>query len=505
MKRLLIKYTFFIGLSVILASACNKDLLDTVPNDRLSTNIFWKTEQDAVLAVNAIYTFLDGNTIFSWDAYTDIAHVNQNFQPEAFVELGTYDVTSAPVYNAWAAAYQGIQLSNYFLANVDKVNTTNTALIDRLKSEARTIRAYHYIKLAGLFGDVPLITTPLNVDEAVKLTRTPVAQIYDFVDKELTESAPLLPASYPSAADRGRIRQGTAWALKARADLWAGRYQAAVDAASQVTGYSLNKSYQNLFTYAGENNSEILLDKQFIKDLVPVNVFNLLAPYSQKNAQGYYVPTRAMVDMYEDNDPRMHFSIFMNGDTLPSGIVFKPTPGGGGADAIGSTYYSSATGYNIKKYINNADYADPSNNGINIILLRYAEVLLTYAEAKIELNQLDASVYDAINKVRNSRDDVKLPDIAMGKTQAELRAIVRRERTVELAFEGLHLFDIRRWKTGATVMQGPVYGMTYISNGQPVTVEAVSSTRTFTDKHYLWPIPQKERDLDPNLSQNKDW
>jgi hypothetical protein len=500
MKSLFIKCIFLL---LVLAS-CNKDLLDTVPNDRLSTAIFWKSQQDALLAVNAIYTSLDGNTIFSWDAYTDIGHVNQNFQPEAFIELGTYDVTSAPVYNAWVSAYQGIQTANYFLANVDKVPVTDSALLNRMKGEARTIRAYQYIKLVGLFGDVPLTITPLDVDAASKLTRTPAAQVYDFVDKELTESAALLPVSY-GPADRGRIRQGAAWALKARADLWAGRYQAAADAASKVTGYTLYSSYKNLFTYAAENNSEILLDKQFIKDLVPVNVFNLLAPYSQKNSQGYYVPTRALVDMYEANDSRMQSSLFMDGDTLASGTIFRPTPGSGGADAIGSTYYASATGYNIKKYINAVDYGNPSNNGINIILLRYAEVLLTYAEAKIELNQLDASVYDAINKVRNSRDDVKLPAVTTGKTQDELRQIVRHERTVELALEGLHLFDIRRWKTAATVMQGPVYGMTYISNGQPVTVEAVSSTRTFTDKNYLWPVPQKEIDLDPNLSQNDNW
>lgn len=503
MKKLFIKYTFFTGLLLVLAS-CNKDLLDTVPNDRLSTGIFWKSQQDALLAVNAMYTFLDGTAIFNWDAYTDIAHVNQNFQSEAFIELGTYDVTSAPVYNTWASAYQGIEMSNYFLANVDKVPVTDTALINRMKGEARTIRAYQYLKLVGLFGDVPLVTEPLDVPAASKLTRTPASQIYDFIDAELAASAAVLPVTY-GTADRGRVRQGTAWALKARADLWAGRYQAAADAAAKVTGYTLYSSYKNLFTYAVENNSEVLLDKQFIKDLVPVNVFNLLAPYSQKNSQGYFVPTRALVDMYEANDPRMHFSIFMDGDTLPSGVIFRPTPGSGGADAIGSTYYASATGYNIKKYINASDYANPSNNGINIILLRYAEVLLTYAEAKIELNQLDASVYDAINKVRNSRDDVKLPAITTGKTQEALRQIVRHERTVELAFEGLHLFDIRRWKTAATVMQGPVYGMTYISNGQPVTVEAVSSTRTFTDKHYLWPVPQKEIDLNPNLLQNKGW
>jgi hypothetical protein len=504
MKSYLTKYSLIILLSAGLVS-CKKNLLDPIPNDRLSADIFWKTDQDAVLATNAIYTFLDGNAIFSWDAYSDIAHVNQNFQPEAYVEMGTYDVTSGPVSNVWSTAYQGIQMTNYFLANVDRITVTNATLVNRLKGEARVLRAYQYIKLAGFFGDVPLVVVPLDIPGAKAMSRTPVSQIYDFIDKELTEAAALLPISYPAATDRGRVRQGAAWALKARADLQAGRYALAADAAQKVTGYTLYKSYQNLFSYAAENNSEVILDKQFIKDLSSVNVFGLLAPYSQKNSQGYYVPTRALIDMYESGDPRLGFSVFRDGDVLPSGATFRPTPGSGGADAIGSTYYASATGYNIKKYINASDYANPSNNGINIMLVRYAEVLLTYAEAKIELNQIDQSVYDAINMVRNGRDDVKLTSITTGKTQDELRTIVRRERTVELAFEGIHIFDIRRWKTAQTVMQGPIYGMTYFSGGQPVTVQVTSSTRTFLPKHYLWPVPQKERDLNTNLSQNPGW
>ncbi|WP_244228381.1 RagB/SusD family nutrient uptake outer membrane protein [Mucilaginibacter kameinonensis] len=210
---------------------------------------------------------------------------------------------------------------------------------------------------------------------------------------------------------------------------------------------------------------------------------------------------------YDNRDPRLRFSVYVDGDLLPSGIAFKPAPNSGTADAIGSTYIASTTGYNIKKYINAEDYANPSNSGINIILLRYAEVLLTLAEAKIELDQIDQSVYDAINTVRNGRSDVKLPNIPTGLTQEQLRQIVRHERTVELAFEGLHLFDIRRWKTAETVMNGPVYGITYAdASNKLVTVQVVSFNRVFDkSRHYLWPIPQKETYLNPNLKQNPNW
>jgi hypothetical protein len=414
------------------------------------------------------------------------------------------------------------------MENVDRVPSTTTGLIDRLKGEARVLRAYHYIKLAGFFGDVPLVTKSLTLEEARTLTRTPIEEIWNFIDTELEESAALLPATYPTE-DKGRVTKGAAWALKARADLWAGRYQLAIDAANNVQGYSLYNSYENLFKYVAENNTEVILDRQSIQNnpQLQTNVFSTLAPFSQRNSSSLYVPTRALVDMYEmtdgkkisdptsgydpanpyvNRDPRLRFSIFVDGDPLPSGAIFRPAPNSGGPDAIGATFVNSTTGFNIKKYINNGDFATPFNSGINIILVRYAEVLLTLAEAKIELNQLDASVYSAIDMIRNGRDDVNLPSITPGLSQNELREIVRQERTIELAFEGLHLFDIRRWKTAEIVMPGPVLGMSYMDNGQLTTVSVTGANRSFDkSRHYLWPIPQNERNLNPNLSQNPGW
>lgn len=522
-----INRSIYLFLFMILA-ACNKDLLDTAPTDRISVDIFWKSEADAKLAVNALYRNLDSTNIFALDALTDIGHTNQNFNVQAFIELGTYDQSSAKVYGEWKQAYKGIHSANYFLENVDKVPVTNPALINQFKGEAKTLRAYQYIKLAGLYGDVPLVTTSITLEQARALKRTPITEIYDFIDKELAEAAALLPASYSAAADKGRIARSAAWALKARADLHAGRYQPAVDAATQVNslGHTLHNSYEKLFSYAAENNKEVILDKQFIKDNYPNDVFAIIAPYSQKNGNSSYVPTKALADTYQmkdgkkindpgsgfdpahpfDNrDPRLRYSLFVDGDALPAGNVFHPAPNSGTADAIGSTYIASTTGYNLKKYINEEDYVNPTNCGINIILLRYAEVLLTYAEAKIELNQLDQSVYDAINTVRQ-RADVNMPALPAGLNQSQLREAVRYERTVELAFEGQRLYDIRRWKTAETVMAGPVYGITWNNNGQLTTVQVVSFNRTFDrSRHYLWPVPQKERDLNSSLTQNPNW
>ena len=252
MKFKTFKYILFSTAAAFTLGACDNDLLESVPNDRLFEDLFWKSEGDAKLAVNSIYNDLDSTNIISWDGVTDIAHTNQSFNVEAYIEAGSYDATSSKILNEWRRAYRGIRSSNYFLENVDKVPSTNTALINQLKGEARVLRAYQYIKLAGLFGPVPLVTSTLTIDEGRTLSNTPVEEIWNFVEKELTESAALLPATY-GAADQGRVTKGAALGLLARADLYAGRYQQAAAAADQVIKlgvYGLYESYEKLFSYA---------------------------------------------------------------------------------------------------------------------------------------------------------------------------------------------------------------------------------------------------------------
>ena len=250
--RYTIKYTLLAITAGLALTACDRQLLDTVPNDRLSESVFWKTDNDARLATNSLYSDLDSTNIFSWDALTDIGHVNQPFELHAYIELGQYDATSSRIFGEWSKAYRGIRACNYLLDNIDKIQTTNTALISQCKGEARALRAYQYLKLASLYGDVPLVTKAITLEESRALTRTPVAQVWDFVDKELSEAATLLPATY-AAADKGRFTKGAAIGLRARANLYAGRYQQAADAADQViksVTYGLYDSYEKLFTYA---------------------------------------------------------------------------------------------------------------------------------------------------------------------------------------------------------------------------------------------------------------
>lgn len=519
---------FYIVVLIAAIAGCKRELLDTAPNDRLSSDLFWKTENDARMAANAVYPFLDGTNIFIWDGITDIGHRNTIFEPEAILENGTYDALNTRITAEWTNAYAGISAANYFLTNVDKVQVVNADAINSMKAEVRTLRAYQYIKLVSFYGDVPLVTTPLTIDEAKQVMRTSAAAIWEFVDKELTEAAAVLPVTYPPA-EKGKITKGAALALKARAALLRGDYQVAADAAKQVMDlgtYSIYPDYAKLFSYSAENNSEVILDKQFLADTYPNNVFQMMAPYSQKASNNQHVPTKVLVDAYpmsdgraindpasgfdpmdpyNNRDPRLKATVFLPGDVLPDGKVFNSVPTSGTSDAVGNTYLATSTGFVLKKYINKEDYANPANSGINIILLRYAEVLLTYAEAKIELNQIDQSVLDAINEVRQ-RPDVNLPPIIIMLSQEEMREVVRKERMLELAFEGLRLFDIRRWKIAEDVMPGIVKGMTYVEDGQLRTIQVQAYEKVFdSNRHYLWPVPERERELNRNLSQNSGW
>lgn len=523
MKLLLKIYiTIFI---VLINVGCKKDLLNTIPNDRITSDIFWTQEKDAITASNALYTFLDGTNQLQRDVFTDIAHTNNEYGDYKGIETGAYNAISPVVQAEWTNDYKGIHGANYFLENIGKVVSIDTSLITHLTGEVRFLRAYFYTNLVFIYGDVPLITKSLTIDEAKNVMRSPSAEIWDFIYDELSDATSELPVE---ASEKGRITKGAAIALNARAMLYAKRYDKAAELAKAVIdlgSYSLNPSYKQLFTYGGENNSEVILDKEFLKNVYPNNVMELFAPFSILSNGVTVVPIKKIVDSYQmtngkninetdsgfdpynpykNRDPRLKYSVYVPGDTLPTGALFDSRPNSGTADAQGSNYQVSVTGFYVKKYINSEDLTDLTNCGINIILMRYAEVLLTYAEAKIELGQIDASVYDAINKVRQ-RPDVNMPVIPQPQTQEQLRETVRHERMVELAFEGQRFFDIRRWGIAAQVFNVPIAGLTYVNNGQLVTVVQPGFVRSFQQRDNLWPIPQKEIDLNKNLKQNEGW
>jgi hypothetical protein len=205
-------------------------------------------------------------------------------------------------------------------------------------------------------------------------------------------------------------------------------------------------------------------------------------------------------------DPRLLQSVIIPGASY-AGIIFNPM------DPNSLDYWPTYnyTGYVGRKYIHyKSDFADLYKAGLNIPLIRYAEVLLTYAEAKIELNQIDNTVYDAIDEVR-LRAGLPAVDHSKYSTQTQMRELIHRERRVELALEGLRWYDIQRWKIGEQVMNGPVYGArlsTIDANGNVTYTSAEHlkvEDRVFAPKNYLWPVPQAQLDLNKTLTQNPSY
>ena len=508
-------------------------LLNVVSPTTVSDNIFWTQEADAILIITGTYSVLPGwFDLIGSDGLTDNGGVNRQFDNKYVFSDGTADPQSAYSRGVWVQYFNGVARTNILLANIDripaaKINPANKA---RYIAEAKFLRGVMYLQLVSLFGDVPMPLVPVNDAEARALPNMPATRIYDQIISDFDAAAAVLPSAY-TGADVGRATKWAAIAFKTRAALYAGRFQVAADAAKLVIDggvFSLHPSYSQLFTYAGENSKEVIFVHTYSKTAQATgqgsNVFNEYGPPTN-SANGRVVPIRSLVDayqmtdgksiatsplynpapypnaggtMFDNRDPRLAASILYPGaawdggtfDSRPVGLCSRPEAINLGNENV------SVTGFNIRKYIDLTDKADRGNGGIDMMLMRYADVLLMYAEAKVALGQADASALAAINLVRVRAGMPALTTVA--------EADVRYERRVELAFEGLRIFDIRRWKIAATVMPATaVTGIDYLNAaGTKILAAQPASARAFPARSYLWPIPQSERDLNPGLVQN---
>ena len=543
MKSLLIKIITPLLIIVILLPSCKK--LDLEPTDRFTDINYWTTTAKASGVLNTAYgQMFNNNRFFLNEALSDNAYNGRgDNEGAASIASGTYDASLGRIKSEWNDHYSGIKTCNLFLDNVDHVPNMDPALKERMKSETRFLRAFQYFQLMTWFGDVPLFDEDISLEESLSISRTPRADVLAFILSELDASVAGLPVNTAYGdADKGRVTKGSALALKARVLLYEGRWQEVATTCEAIMGgnngtYSLFPSYEGLFLPQNEHNNEVLLDLQY----VPVNrTYNNLfdyAPISVGARLNSLSATQELVDSYlmiygktiteagsgynaEDpyvnRDPRLTYTLVYHNykwkqpDGTIKTIYIKP-----GTDPDQSTKMdeyaaggvSSPTGYYLRKYYDPTSLAN-FVSGLNLILIRYADVLLMYAEAKNELNTMDAEVWG--NTVRALRNRAGFVDpaalnfnAALGQTG--LRTVIRNERRTELAMEGLRIFDIRRWRIADQVMNGWAHGAKY----GPPSIDGGyirANQRVFdAAKHYLWPIPRDERALNPNLSQNPGW
>ncbi|PSL44738.1 putative outer membrane starch-binding protein [Chitinophaga niastensis] len=522
MKRNILYILLF---SSLLESACQKDFLNKNPTDAYSNGSLWSSQSDASAALNGCYAGWESDyNIIYLDAVSDNSY--SQFYWDNYQHLGNGTANPSDLNTASRWDYTTIQKCNWFLANIDRV-TMADKLKAQYKGEARFLRAYQYFIMSQLYGDVPLVIKSLTPAEAATVTRTPAADVRKFVTDELAAIATDLPASY-SGSDVGRVTQGAALSLKARMELYDKKYADCIADCKKIMGlgYTLFPSYQDLFRIANKNNSEVILDIQYKANDQPNGDMGIM-PSSSFGGWSSLSPTQSLVDAYEMtngktiNDPASGYSEndpYSNRDPrLSASIVYPGLKYEGkyynSIEANAPDYYNgnnnSPTGYIEKKFTSNlSDFTDIWNTGMNTIVIRYAEVLLTYAEAQIESGIMDNSVYSALDAIR-TRAGMPVVDRNVYNSLDKLRTLVRRERRVELALEGLRWFDVQRWQIGPAVRSGVVYGT------RLGTVDAATGKLTLTGEHikvetrsfnagrdYLWPIPQKERDLNKSLPQN---
>lgn len=500
-----IKIYIKILLVALIVSSCTKDELDVSSTTQISAETFWKTESDAILGINGVYNRLGnfvGNALYL-DVVCDNAYNHYPWEGFKAIANGTHDIWGPWAVNGlWSAAYQGIGRANTFLDNIDQVEM-DEADKSVMKGEALFLRAYFYAQLSDLYGGVPMPLTQPALEHGL-LTRSSNQEVVAQIVVDLDAAAGFLNST---ASEPGKATKGAAKALKARVLLYNEQWAAAASAANEVIGmgYTLYPNYRDLFKVENENNEEVLFDAQFITP-EQGNFYDLYLGLDGGTGWSSIVPLQELVDDYHMNDgmsiadspnydandpyanrdPRLKQTIFVTGADYNGLGPVKFSSEGGPAKSFTGFGFKKYTPYDEGVHVDPIGY--PTTTGNNIIVLRYADVLLMYAEAKNEASGPDQTVYDAINEVR-SRASVMMPDIPAGLSQGELREVIRHERRVEFALEGTRYSDIRRWKIAENVINGLV---------------DFGGTRTFNPgRDYLWPIPGNLFDLPDNtLTQN---
>jgi len=498
MKKLL-----YIEIAVLLTClfySCSESFLDTVSTDTYNEANWWQTENQAISSLNGCYAVLrnseiGGNSNLSMD---NISPNSYNMSGEIALATGTHSAGNWEGFlDKWDANYMGIGRVNTLLDNIDRV-VMDDALIQRIKGEAYFLRALFYFNLVNYFGGVPLVLEAPDFEKHGSLPRNTRQDVLTQILTDLDNAASVLPVSY-TGSNLGRATKGAALALKARILLYESRWSEAALAAKDVmllNKYSLYSDYRNLFLPENEGNSEVIFDIQFKAPEYP-NTFDNTIELQQNIAptldlvnsylmsDGLTTAASPLYDPahpYDNRDPRLQKTIVFQGYMYRGGIVSN------------TKYFG--TGFGFKKYTtykDNVTQPNVINSEINFILLRYADVLLMYAEAQNEAVGPDASVYNALQLIRLR---AQMPEVPDGLTKDQMRDVIRLERRIELANEALYYNDIRRWHTAEIVNNANVLN----SKGEVVQV------RTFNkNRDYLWPIHEITRQENPALDQNPNY
>ncbi|MBE7170889.1 MAG: RagB/SusD family nutrient uptake outer membrane protein [Williamsia sp.] len=549
------KLTWIAGILIMacIAVSCKKNLLDIYPSDALSDVDVWKDLQLVDRFLSNTYGTLPngfnrrdqqpGNADWSrgmtaFAMAEDDAECNNLAGSTHSLNQGVLPNTWAYAEDIWIQNYGVIRKANTLLDKIDAV-PGDDALKKRMKAEAQFLRAFCYEELVKCYGGVPLLLTAGTPDQSI-VPRNTYDECIAQILKDCNEAAAVLPVTY-APADRGRATKVAALALKARTLLYyasplnnggniATRWQDAAKAAKDVMAYGpppgtndygLYPDYYRLFI--DDLNKEIIFARIFQNPSPNVGgdrpKWYMSVPGVNDGAWGGFSPSQNLVDAYEmkngrriadqssgynpqdpytNRDSRLDKSVLHQGSKYKAGIIIETYRGGNTNNT--NRLDSSKTGYGLMKMVDTSRYGAAGDADNDWIFIRYAEVLLNYAEAQNEAAGPDATVYDAINQIRARSGQ---PPLA-GLSQADLRERIRNERRVELSFEEHRFFDVRRWKLGSVYFNAPLnkVSITRDAGGALIYSYPKWEDRIFQDYQNLLPIPQSEIDRNPKLTQN---
>lgn len=550
----------------LAASACYD--LDKAPLSEASSETWFTSEEKFESSLKNMYQA--GMWTADDESWTDDFVKRQTLT--AFSNA-TLTGQTEEVTNYWENKYKGIGRANVVLNNLQRgldAGISQTS-IDKFAAEAYFLRAAFYSMLIEKFGDVVYVDNNISIEQALTMGRTPKSTLIPLVYEDFDKAIAGLPVTTNYHASRAT--KGAAMAMKARFALRMGDWRTAANASKacmDLRVYDLEPSFETLFRQTTKVSKEYILafprsvklgykynGVEVLSKLCSGNAWwcpswDLLASYTCTDGKPIdESPLYDKNDPFKNRDPRCSMTIVPFG-SMHCGYEYNPHPQADfvmsksgkkelNLDSRGVYEYASYNGLLWKKGIDetwteNDKQAEPTQ-----IVIRYADVLLMYAEAKIELNEIDDSVLEAMNRVRSraystTYGNTSAYPAVVTRDRTELRKILRNERRMEFANEGLRYSDIIRWRIASKVMSKKNYGMLYpaklvvqnlIDNGLPwfwpMTPEIddegipdftamekkgyiqVLSTKKWDDRQYLWPIPSKEILINNNLTQNNGY
>lgn len=536
------KFINIVGIGAISLCMLGSCSMDRHPLTSFSEETFYNDEANLELALVGLYrggiTMGVDYNVSDWWAYSatilldgasDIGYDRRGFTNDiGKLTAGTITETNLWVQNLYQKPYRRISACCRFIDGLSAIEN-KTAEMERMEAEARFIRAVQYFYLASYYHDVPLVTRTLSLEESNTVSKSSRAEVLQYAADELKAVAQILPRHKDlPGAELGRATAQAALGYLARTYLVMEDFKSAANACEQIINYgdnALDPNYQTLFYPSGETSSEHIFATQYVDDLAGhglpqhaypikdggwclVNISNhLFEAYDFLDGTpfSYEDPRFDKTNFGANRDPRLDYTFYYDGATF-RGTVYDCDPEATVADKIGPGQ-TTQTGYLLRKFLDESWSGDINAYGVNVPLVRYADILLMYLEAKVRGGEsITQQLLDqTINAVRAR---VNMPPYTETNLD-KLFPLIQKERMIELAFEGWRLWDLFRWGIAEEKLNEDIYGSPfYVSDQSLMQMKDGQrdpydrwyvATRAFQPGQEVWPIPLAEKNINPNL------